>query len=91
MAPQNAEQVIKALTKRIEALEKELKKRSENLDKRLAKFEKHIKPGPTLELNAPTVSVKSAMVTFSGTVKAKTVIADTVCGTNYTPGAGNVM
>jgi hypothetical protein len=34
--------------------------------------------------------VDAAMATFSGVVQCQTLIATTVVGTSYTPGAGNV-
>ena len=43
-----------------------------------------------VDVTAPTVSVSAAMSTFSGIVQCQTLIATTVVGTNYTPGAGNV-
>jgi hypothetical protein len=36
------------------------------------------------------MSVNAAMAQFSGVVQCSTLIATTVVGTNYTPGAGNV-
>lgn len=43
-----------------------------------------------LEVSAGTVTVNAGMSTFSGVVKADTVIATSVVGTSYTPGAGNI-
>jgi uncharacterized protein involved in type VI secretion and phage assembly len=43
-----------------------------------------------VDITAPTVSVTAAMSTFSGIVQCQTLIATTVVGTTYTPGAGNV-
>jgi uncharacterized protein involved in type VI secretion and phage assembly len=50
-----------------------------------------------LTINAPQVSVSSAMVTvdagmsrFSGVVQADTVISNSVVSASYTPGAGNI-
>jgi uncharacterized protein involved in type VI secretion and phage assembly len=43
-----------------------------------------------VDVTAAKVSVTAAMSTFSGIVKCDTVIATTVVGTTYTPGAGNV-
>ena len=42
------------------------------------------------EISAGTLQVSAAMSTFSGVVKADTVIATSVVGTSYTPGAGNI-
>lgn len=46
--------------------------------------------GTKLDVTAGTVSVNSAMSTFSGMVKCDVLQATTVIGTTYTPGAGNV-
>lgn len=43
-----------------------------------------------LEITAATVTVNAAMSTFSGVVKADTVITNSVVSASYTPGAGNV-
>lgn len=43
-----------------------------------------------VDITAPQVSVSAAMSTFSGIVQCDTMIATTVVGTTYTPGAGNV-
>jgi uncharacterized protein involved in type VI secretion and phage assembly len=43
-----------------------------------------------LEVSAGKVTVTAGMSQFNGTVKANTAIADTVVGTSYTPGAGNI-
>jgi len=44
-----------------------------------------------IELSAGSLTVNSAMSTFSGVVKADTVITNSVISASYTPGAGNVM
>jgi uncharacterized protein involved in type VI secretion and phage assembly len=44
-----------------------------------------------VELSAGSVTVNSGMSTFSGTIKADTVITNSVISASYTPGAGNVM
>ncbi len=49
-----------------------------------------ITAGTSLEINAPQVSVNSGMSRFSGTVQTPTIIATSVVGTTYTPGAGNI-
>lgn len=46
--------------------------------------------GSTLEINAGMVTVNAGMSKFSGVVQADTVIANSVVGASYTPGAGNV-
>lgn len=43
-----------------------------------------------LDVSAGMVSVDAGMSTFSGVVKCDTLIATTVVGTTYTPGAGNI-
>ena len=43
-----------------------------------------------ISVQAGSVSVNTAMATFSGAIQAQTVIANTVVGTVYTPGAGGM-
>ncbi len=43
-----------------------------------------------VEVNAGQVTVNAAMSKFSGVVKCDTLIATSVVGTSYTPGAGNI-
>lgn len=43
-----------------------------------------------LDVTAAMVTVNAAMSTFSGVVKADTVITNSVVSASYTPGAGNV-
>jgi uncharacterized protein involved in type VI secretion and phage assembly len=43
-----------------------------------------------VDVTAPTVNVSAAMSQFSGIVQCQMLIATTVMGTTYTPGAGNV-
>ena len=56
-----------------------------------------IQTGAKVQIDASTVEVNSAMVTvnsglskFSGVVQCDTLIATTVVGSTYTPGAGNI-
>jgi len=44
----------------------------------------------SVDVTAGMVKVDAAMADFSGMVKCVTLKADTVMGTSYTPGAGNV-
>lgn len=44
----------------------------------------------SVTVNASTVTVNASMSRFSGVVQADTVIANSVVGTSYTPGAGNI-
>lgn len=44
----------------------------------------------SIQIDAPTATVNSAMWTYSGVVKTDTLIATTVVGSSYTPGAGNI-
>jgi len=44
-----------------------------------------------VEVSAASVTVNSGMRTFSGTLKADTVITNSVISASYSPGAGNVM
>jgi hypothetical protein len=46
--------------------------------------------GGGLEMTAPMANVHAAIATFDGVVRANTLIADTVVGSSYTPGAGNI-
>lgn len=43
-----------------------------------------------MEINSAMVSINSGMVKCSGTVQCDTIIANSVVGTTYTPGAGNI-
>jgi uncharacterized protein involved in type VI secretion and phage assembly len=43
-----------------------------------------------LEVSAATVTVNAAISRFSGVVQADTVLASSVVGASYTPGAGNI-
>ncbi|MDQ1740635.1 MAG: hypothetical protein QOE53_2287 [Pseudonocardiales bacterium] len=43
-----------------------------------------------VKVSAASVSVNAGMSTFSGVVKADTVIANAVISASYTPGAGNI-
>ena len=43
-----------------------------------------------VEISASMVTVNAGMSKFSGVVQADTVIANSVVGTSYTPGAGNI-
>ena len=44
----------------------------------------------TVDVSAGMVTVDAAMAKFSGVVKCEVLIATTVMGTTYTPGAGNI-
>jgi len=44
----------------------------------------------SVTVTAPSVTVNAAMSQFSGVVQCETLIANTVMGTSYTPGAGNI-
>jgi uncharacterized protein involved in type VI secretion and phage assembly len=44
----------------------------------------------SLTVSAASVTVNAAMSQFSGVVQCDTLIANTVVGTSYTPGAGNI-
>jgi uncharacterized protein involved in type VI secretion and phage assembly len=44
----------------------------------------------TAEITAGMLTVNAGMSTFSGVVKADTVITNSVVSTSYTPGAGNI-
>lgn len=44
----------------------------------------------TVTVNSSTVTVNASMSRFSGVVQCDTVIATSVVGTTYTPGAGNI-
>ena len=47
--------------------------------------------GGVLNIQAASITGNAALTDFSGVVRADTVIADTVVGSSYTPGAGNTM
>ncbi|MEM7051214.1 MAG: phage baseplate assembly protein V [Acidobacteriota bacterium] len=44
----------------------------------------------TVEINAGMVTVNAGMSKFNGVVQADVVISNSVIGTSYTPGAGNI-
>jgi uncharacterized protein involved in type VI secretion and phage assembly len=46
--------------------------------------------GATVDVSAGMVNVNAGMSKFSGVVQCDTIIATTVVGTTYTPGAGNI-
>lgn len=49
-----------------------------------------INAGATVDVSAGMVNVSAGMSKFSGVVQCDTIIATTVVGTTYTPGAGNI-
>jgi uncharacterized protein involved in type VI secretion and phage assembly len=44
----------------------------------------------SVTVTASDVTVNAGMATFSGTIQCQTIIATSVVGTSYTPGAGNM-
>ncbi|MEL7259826.1 MAG: phage baseplate assembly protein V [Pseudomonadota bacterium] len=44
----------------------------------------------TVEVSAGSVTVNAGMSRFNGTISCDTIIATSVVGTSYTPGAGNI-
>ena len=62
-----------------------------SLDQRLKKIEQHLVViGNGLQLMGGEVRVVASKLEASGSIKGKTVIADSVVGGSYTPGAGNI-
>ena len=49
-----------------------------------------VNAGAQVDVSAGMVNVSAAMSKFSGVVQCDTLIATTVVGTTYTPGAGNI-
>ncbi len=49
-----------------------------------------IRANTSVNVTAPTVDVQAATATFSGLVQCTTLVATTVVGSTYTPGAGNI-
>lgn len=47
--------------------------------------------GAQVEISAGQLTVSAGMAQFSGVVQAQTVIAPSIVGSSYTPGAGNIM
>jgi hypothetical protein len=47
--------------------------------------------GGGVEVSGPTVNINSPMTQTDGVIRATTIIAENVIGSNYTPGAGNIM
>jgi len=45
----------------------------------------------SVDISAPMVTVDAALTTFSGTINADAVIANSVVSATYSPGAGNLM
>ena len=45
----------------------------------------------SIEVNAGTLTVNAGMSRFSGVVQCDTIIANSVVGGSYTPGAGNIL
>ncbi|MEI7742381.1 MAG: hypothetical protein WCK58_01385 [Chloroflexota bacterium] len=45
--------------------------------------------GGPVTITGTSITLESPMVNASGVLRASTIIADNVVGTNYTPGAGN--
>lgn len=50
-----------------------------------------VNAGATVEVTGAMVKVNAGMSQFSGVVQCNTLIATTVVGTTYTPGAGNIL
>jgi hypothetical protein len=50
-----------------------------------------ISAGGNLDVSAAAQTSSVAMARFSGIIQCETITATTVIGSNYTPGAGNVM
>ena len=49
-----------------------------------------ISAGATVQVDAAQMTVNAGMAQFSGVVQCQTLIATSVVGTSYTPGAGNI-
>ena len=45
----------------------------------------------SLKVRAPLVTVEAGSAGFAGVVRCKTLIAETVISTSYTPGVGNIV
>jgi phage baseplate assembly protein gpV len=50
-----------------------------------------VNAGSKLEINASAVTVNAGTSKFSGVVQCDTLIANSVVGSSYTPGAGNIL
>ena len=49
-----------------------------------------ISTGSTTKISAPRIDLAAPIAVSSGVVQTQTIIADTVVGKSYTPGAGNI-
>jgi hypothetical protein len=47
--------------------------------------------GSTIEITGAMVTVEAGMTEFVGVINTPTIIAESVVGTAYTPGAGNIL
>ncbi len=50
----------------------------------------HIQSSSTVKIDSSQLVINSPMVKCSGVVKCDTIIANTVVGSSYTPGVGNI-
>ena len=79
--------------------EKELERRIHKLEKRLTALETVIQVSEdTVEISGTTISINAsgrvevnAATSSFGTIQCDTIVANTVVGSSYTPGAGNIM
>lgn len=49
-----------------------------------------VQANTSVTVRAPSVTVDAPMATFTGTITCQTIIATSVVGASYTPGAGNI-
>lgn len=85
-----------SIDKRLDAIERELKKLTDAI--RIDGSKVTIRANNIIALEATSITINAAAINantsmskFTGTVQCDTIIATTVVGSSYTPGAGNVL
>ncbi len=76
----------------LEAENRDLRERLERLERSLEGLGDvlNVRPGGRLEINATSIEANCAMSNFTGVVRCHSIVATTVVGSSYTPGAGNI-
>lgn len=76
-----------------EFLDAALERRIAVLEEKMQRIETAISVGVggDITITAPIINIDCAMTQTTGVVQCDTIIANSVIGSSYTPGAGNVM
>lgn len=71
----------------------ELERRIADLERKMQRLETAISVGVggDITITSPMIRIEAAMTQSSGVIQCDTIIANSVVGASYTPGAGNVM